>query len=53
MPEILTQIEKVTDCGKCSECEKKCSYPLPIMVLIVEHADAYRTEYKKYVTGKI
>jgi predicted aldo/keto reductase-like oxidoreductase len=52
-PEVLTQIEKVTDCDKCGECEKKCSYHLPIMELIVEHANAYRREYKKYVTGKL
>jgi predicted aldo/keto reductase-like oxidoreductase len=52
-PEILTQIEKVTDCDKCGECEKKCPYHLPIMGLIVEHANAYRTEYQKYMIGKL
>jgi len=52
-PEIVNRIEKVTDCDKCGECEEKCPYHLPVMELIVEHANAYRAEYKKYATGKL
>jgi len=41
-------MEKVADCTECGECEPKCPYKLPIREKIVEAAEFFFAEKKKY-----
>lgn len=42
-------VEKVADCTECGECEPRCPYKLPIRKKIVEAAEFFLAEKKKYL----
>jgi predicted aldo/keto reductase-like oxidoreductase len=42
------EIEKIADCNRCGECEKRCVYGLPVMERLQEYASLYLAERKKY-----
>ena len=41
-------LDKAANCTKCGDCEKRCSYGLPIIKLLEEHVSLYQAEKKKY-----
>ena len=43
------EMERVTSCTRCGECEARCPYELPIMELMEENLSLYRAEKSKYV----
>jgi predicted aldo/keto reductase-like oxidoreductase len=45
---IASEMEKAAACNKCGECEERCTYGLPVMELIEEHASVYQAEKRKY-----
>jgi predicted aldo/keto reductase-like oxidoreductase len=47
-PPIASGMERVAACTRCGECEERCTYGLPIMELIEEHASIYQAERRKY-----
>ncbi len=49
---ISNNLAHLEDCNRCGECEKRCIYGLPIIELINEYAELYRSEKAKYLQGR-
>jgi uncharacterized protein len=49
---ISNNLANVADCNRCGECEKRCIYGLPIMDLMGEYAEIYKSEKEKYLQSR-
>jgi uncharacterized protein len=48
-PQISENLDRVAECNRCGECEKRCIYGLPVIDLINEYANLYKVEKSRYL----